>query len=407
MRLVLGAARLPMLGVLRLAVARVPRDARLVVLGTPLDRFADNSAYLFLHLSTRADHSLTAVWISGSRELVERLRRCGYRAELRWSPGGVRTCLRAGTFAYSAYRSDINQWLSSGAFALCLWHGIPIKRIERGAEDSGASHRVRRLTHRLGREPAPDALLSSTDHVTRSLMAPAFGIPAHRCWELGYPRNDHLLNGPDAPPSAALVPDRTAWDELQRRRPVVGLFLTWRDDRATDVADEDLVGRLAEVCGQRGAVLAYKPHFNVAGAQVLSNDCVALPGDADLNAYLGLCDVLVTDYSSAAIDFVLLRRPILYYMPDLEDYARTRGFAVDPHGLPGTITRTASALLDELDSLLSGDQGPPTRHGTLVAADAFTTSMWGGYDGHAAAAVATALQERAVPPVDARCDPGQ
>jgi CDP-glycerol glycerophosphotransferase len=35
--------------------------------------------------------------------------------------------------------------------------------------------------------------------------------------------------------------------------------------------------------------------------------------------------VLITEYSSVAFDFMLLDRPILYFVPDLADYRRGRG----------------------------------------------------------------------------------
>jgi hypothetical protein len=55
-------------------VVRIHRDPSIVVFGAPLNRFADNGAYLYLALS-RSSNTLCCVWISGSRELVERLRR--------------------------------------------------------------------------------------------------------------------------------------------------------------------------------------------------------------------------------------------------------------------------------------------------------------------------------------------
>lgn len=387
---VLALVALPLLAVARATVGRLPRDPRLVVLGAPLDRFADNAAYLFLHLSQRRDGPLVPVWVTGSRDLVARLRAQGYRAELRWSAGGLRACRRAGVFVYSGYRSDINRWLAPGALAVCLWHGLPIKKIERDVTPSVAQRGVRGALHRLAEEPPPDALLSSTAFVT-SLMAPAFGVSPERCWELGYPRNDHLVRSPGSPPPPALVPDARLWHELERRRPVVGLFLTWRDQSATDVADAALVQRLSETCGRHGVVLAYKAHFNVAGAQVGSPSCVTLPGDADLNAYLGLCDVLITDYSSVALDFLLLDRPTLYFMPDLEEYARTRGFYVDPSALPGTITRCPDELVGALDDLL---RAGPARAGDETGRDRTRRSFWGSYDGAAAARITAALEAR-------------
>ena len=76
------------------------------------------------------------------------------------------------------------------------------------------------------------------------------------------------------------------------------MFLTWLDDSAFDVADAGLVDRLAELCAERGALLVYKAHYNVAPVDVDGELRVHLPPEADLNAYLGFCDVLVTDYSS-------------------------------------------------------------------------------------------------------------
>jgi CDP-glycerol glycerophosphotransferase (TagB/SpsB family) len=368
-------------------LCHIPRDHRLVVMGSPSERFADNTAHLFLYLSDRPDGTISPVWISGSRTIVRRLRAHGYAAELRWSWSGIRACIKAGTYVYSAYRSDINRWFSSHATNICLWHGIPIKRIMRDLLDSAPVPGGRARIRRSGQEPAPDCLLSSTRYVTRHCFVRAFGIPENRCWEIGYPRNDHLLNSPREP-HPALIHRSDELDRLQTSDLVVGMFLTWRDDSAFDIADPGLVNRLASVCAEHGALLVYKAHYNVTPADVNHELCMHLPPEVDLNAYLGFCDILITDYSSVALDFLLLDRPILFYMPDLERYLSKRGFYFDPLLLPGTITRSHASLVEVLKGLLAAPRPLPSDS----RVDAFRPRVWGEYNGHASTAVASELR---------------
>ena len=204
-----------------------------------------------------------------------------------------------------------------------------------------------------------------------------------------------MVSAPSNPP-AALSWDDDAWKRLTSASRVVGLFLTWRDDRVDDAVDEGLVRQLTTICSRHDAVLTYKAHYNVA-ATTTPADCVMLADDADLHAYLGLCDVLITDYSSVALDFLLMRRPVVYFMPDVEDYAAARGFSVDPLALPGFVTRDPEALLASVEALLEpAHDWTPTRSDEL-----FLSQMWGPYSGHAAreivGALASALLERTPP----------
>lgn len=386
-----GLFQLPLVTLLGAVLRRLPRDPNLVALGAPLDRFADNSAYLFLHISESCP-GLRPVWITGSREVRSQLRERGLAAELRWTPRGVLTCLRAGSFVYSGYRSDINHLLASGAVTVSLWHGVGIKRVGGGVGDASAATRRGGLT-RLAlavQEPAADYFLSSTDYVTRHIFSPAFGTPPERCWEIGYPRNDHLVNA--TPPPEPLIASPEQWQELVTADRVVGVFLTWRGNRADDAIDEELLLRLAATCRRYGARLAYKAHYNMHPTPVLAENCTLLPTTADLNAYLGLCDVLVTDYSSVAADFLLMRRSAVYFMPDLEEYAARPGFYFEPERLPGTLTRSPDGLLEAVEDVLRRPQGRVWSGED----DAFVRMLWGEYRGTASSAVAEALTEAAL-----------
>ncbi len=59
--------------------------------------------------------------------------------------------------------------------------------------------------------------------------------------------------------------------------------------------------------------------------------------DIQINRLLPLADALISDYSSAAVDYLLLNRPIAFTLEDVEEYAQSRGFIFDPiqEWLPG------------------------------------------------------------------------
>lgn len=48
--------------------------------------------------------------------------------------------------------------------------------------------------------------------------------------------------------------------------------------------------------------------------------------DIQINQLLGHADALISDYSSAAVDYMLLDRPIGFTLDDVEEYAQSRGF---------------------------------------------------------------------------------
>lgn len=59
--------------------------------------------------------------------------------------------------------------------------------------------------------------------------------------------------------------------------------------------------------------------------------------DIQVNELMGWADALISDYSSAAIDYLILNRPIAFTLDDVEEYSSSRGFVFDDirEWLPG------------------------------------------------------------------------
>jgi CDP-glycerol glycerophosphotransferase (TagB/SpsB family) len=171
-----------------------------------------------------------------------------------------------------------------------------------------------------------DAVLVSSEAV-RGLYSRSLRTPIEHVLALGVPRTD-LFSDPTA--LAGARAHVLARHPQLAGRTVVLYAPTLRgrgaSKRSTGALDPV---RLRELLPETHVVV-FKGHPNVAleGVPVQGFDVVVDPGE-DMNELLALADILVTDYSSAVFEFALLRRPIVYLIGDLEEYARDPGVAVD------------------------------------------------------------------------------
>ncbi|WP_330162671.1 CDP-glycerol glycerophosphotransferase family protein, partial [Streptococcus pneumoniae] len=80
----------------------------------------------------------------------------------------------------------------------------------------------------------------------------------------------------------------------------------------------------------------------------INHDIIDVTLFSDMQELILLADVLLTDYSSAIFDFMLLNKPYVRYVNDLEKYAELRGVSDTYYELPDSIIKTAEELYDLL-----------------------------------------------------------
>lgn len=69
----------------------------------------------------------------------------------------------------------------------------------------------------------------------------------------------------------------------------------------------------------------------------------------DINDLLPRADIVVTDYSSIIYEAAILRIPVLFYVPDVQDYRLSPGLNIDPAAaVPSIAFEDADALIDAL-----------------------------------------------------------
>lgn len=242
-----------------------------------------------------------------------------------------------------------------------LWHGIPLKRIGKLFPPETWWDEE---THKYAA-----TVCSSVED--RKAMAAAFApLPEERVWLTGLPRNATVLT-----PEAELPADyRAQLDDLRARlagRRLVLYAPTWRTggDGIYQFGPGDKAA-LDAVLARHGAVFGVRGHANrrtdardaSAGAD---GGFIYLNDFPDVNVVLRLTDVLVTDYSSIYIDFLITGRPVLHFTYDRAEYVNERGFLYDLDvALAAPGLDTAPELVAALDAALARGQADPARYAT-------------------------------------------
>ena len=75
--------------------------------------------------------------------------------------------------------------------------------------------------------------------------------------------------------------------------------------------------------------------------------------DEDINIILAHSKILITDYSSIAIDFAMLGRKIIFYTPDAYDFFDSRGVYEEFESL---ILKQGVKTRDDILAHISGDK---------------------------------------------------
>lgn len=94
----------------------------------------------------------------------------------------------------------------------------------------------------------------------------------------------------------------------------------------------------------------------------------------DINDILGNAGALISDYSSAAVDYMILDRPMAFTIDDVEAYESGRGFVFHPlrDYLPGVLIRNAGDFQNFVADFLSGkDEGKTRREDLMETFHAF------------------------------------
>lgn len=262
------------------------------------------------------------------------------------------------TSKYWVTNSRLPLWLPKPKNTVYIqtWHGTPLKRL---GVDIEQIHMPGTNTEQYKRNFVFEAskwdYLISPNAYSTEIFKRAFNFNKHLI-ESGYPRNDFIINNNN---KSAIDKIKNELN-LPKDKKVILYAPTWRDNQYYSIGRYkfNLQLDLEKLKSELGNdyIILLRLHYLVAENLDLSGyeDFIYdFSHHEDIRELYLIADMLITDYSSVFFDYANLRRPMLFYVYDIEEYRdKLRGFYFDfEKHAPGPLVRTTEELIEEIKKI--------------------------------------------------------
>lgn len=236
------------------------------------------------------------------------------------------------------------------------WHGTPLKKLALDMEDvfMAGSAGIEQYKRRFSENTKTWDCLISQNQYSTTIFQRCFDFHK-KMLEIGYPRNDILVNHND---EAFIIKLKKKF-QLPFDKKIILYAPTWRDNEFYEKGkykfnvsmDFDL---LKEKLSQE-YVMIVKYHYLIMDAidwSKYEGFVYQYSRDCDIADLYLVSDMMITDYSSVMFDYSVLKRPMLFYAYDLEHYKNNlRGFYFDfMEEVPGPISQTTEQLIEDIQT---------------------------------------------------------
>lgn len=279
--------------------------------------------------------------------------------------------VKYGSKKYYEYYSKAKYWVTNSRLPehivkkpeqvyIQCWHGTPLKRL--GHDIIVESKNALNSKNEIIKKYIDDAkrytyMLSPSRYATNKFIS-AFNLKKlnkeNIIIEEGYPRNDILYNYKKSD-----VNRIKKELNIPNNKKIILYAPTWRDDQHTTgkgytykpEVDFDYLKEKLE----KEYIILFRAHYFVANKFDFSkyqNFIFDVSKIDDINDLYIISDILITDYSSVFFDYANLKRPIIFFMYDLEFYKnKLRGFYLELEELPGDIVENEEEIINIINNM--------------------------------------------------------
>ena len=329
----------------------MPRNKKLCVFGAWLgERFADNSRQLFIEAQERKN--LRAVWITKNESVLSEIHAMGYEAYMWGTPKAIWLQLRAEYAIISNGISDLEHTFLGRCTIIDLWHGIPLKKVvyDNKYEKDWDSPK-QKLRDKLIYVPLGKMYFVAPSEMFVPIYESAFRRKKEQIICLGQPRSDIFFEDSR---QEKYFPDKK----------IILYCPTHRNEGAEKIELSRIfnLDKLEEFLNESGYYFVIKKHFyhrmEVEKLDKYHHIIDITNEDMDIQKLIMETEVLITDYSSIYIDYLLLDSPLLFYCYDYEHYlANDREMYFEYEDVtPGVKAKNFDELLEQLkEVIVNGD----------------------------------------------------
>ncbi|PAD30660.1 CDP-glycerol glycerophosphotransferase family protein [Paenibacillus sp. 7523-1] len=262
-----------------------------------------------------------------------------------------------------------------------LWHGFPLKGMAKmDKQEKTPDSNIHAHWSKVDMIMSYSALYNTAMNACNGANVAQYRIT-------GAPRNDALLSRESRDNLKKIFPNITKNDKLIFFMPTFRKSVITPDKIEGSKDFHNLFGlseydqiQLQHFLEKHNLKLILKLHpfeeqyFQKELSDIRSNHILTLNDqdltnlNMDLYNILGAGDMLVTDYSSVYIDFLLLNRPVIFTPIDLEVYRETRGLLFEPYDFwtPGPKVFTQTELQDAIKRYMADETLYAKERNTLL-----------------------------------------
>ena len=309
---------------------------RICFIGRDKGLFLDNTKYLYLYLQNLKNYnSYDIFFLTEDKNTYKLLKENKIPVLFYPTFESILKMITSKVLIVDNYQwiFNLKYFLLYFCYKIQLWHGVGFKKLGRTlVYDKNDLPLGRKLKEFFGLYfeqllPNYDLFISTSEFYSNKVFRPAFRMKTIA--DLGYPRNDILhSDNKNNNDSISINTDTKALDSAKHFKEndykIVLYAPTFRDSNSySNNIKEKTFDAFIDFCRENKIKLISKSHPDYINKSFLNNgNNIHYNNSNDVYPLLPFIDLLITDYSSIYMDYLLLNKPIIFYPYDIQEYIK-------------------------------------------------------------------------------------